>query len=145
MGDSMQVGNFLDNFKSAKFIISDKHGAHDWVCTAMMGKPLPLPDSLLRLVPAFRDMVAEDLPACCIKIPYRIVRLGGEVVHHIPAVYHGQKNFADELRKHNKTLRLGDKWCDPSSAVDLGLSLIALLNPDSMSDLQSSLLPIRCC
>ena len=136
----MRAGIVFDKLKVMKFHISDAHASHDWVGAAMLGRNIPIPKNLLELVPFFSRLTKEDLPHCCMRIPYRVVKIDSETVHHIPGVFHAQKNFAEELRKHLKTLRLGKKWSDPSGALDLGLFLLGYIGPDGMSDFQAALL-----
>ena len=136
------IGQMLEQSPSIKFVMSDRHGSHGWLCSLLLGRPIPLSEELRSLVPFFSSLRYSDLPKCKWPIPYRICYHGKDdsSIHYVPGPAHAQKAFAEQLRTCLRTPSFGLLWSDIAGALDLGLLPAAFCGLDTMSDAQSALL-----
>lgn len=136
------IGQILEQSPSIKFIMSDRHGSHGWLCSLLLGRQIPLSEDLRSLVPFFSSLRYSDLPKCKWPIPYRICYHGKDdsSIHYVPGPAHAQKAFAEQLRTCLRTPSFGLLWSDIAGALDLGLMPAAFCGLDTMSDAQSALL-----
>jgi hypothetical protein len=134
-----RVGAVLDATQCAKFLLSDRHAAHEWVDTWLSGRSLTLPTSLSSEVKFFKELTMHELPHCCLKFDFRIVKIRGETFHNVPGPDHRQKNLCEQLDSALGTLMYGNKWTDFSASLELGLFPLAFVRPDGMSSFTAAM------
>ena len=61
---------------SARFVIADRHGSHNWLASWLLGQHIDLPQDFKTLVHFFPILTFQDLLDCRFPIKYRIALQG---------------------------------------------------------------------
>eukprot|EP00435_Cladocopium_sp_Y103_P008560 s487_g2.t1 len=134
-----RIGEVLNASPSIKHVIADAHGSHQYLGRWMLGLDVALSDELKSHVPFFGELTFQDLPMCCFPIGARVALYKGESVHWWPGPAHMQKNFVSQMRSVLGTIHYGNRWCDHSASLELGLFPTSYIGTDTMSDKQAAL------
>ena len=137
----MRIGEVLEGAGSIKHVIADAHGSHSMASNWIHGlmDRVGLPDDLKRLVPWFKSLRHQDLPACCFPLPIRIGFQGEDPVFFWPGAAHSQKNYVAQLRSPLASIHFGQLFVDQSASLELGLFACAYVGADAMSDRQAAM------
>ena len=135
----MRIGCVLKESPSVKHILADAHGSHQLLGNWLQGLDVPLSDDLKRLVPFFNTLRFEDLPICCFPIPARVALQGQEAVHFWAGPAHSQKSFVEQQRSPLRTIHFGNRFCDSTASLELGLFVCSYVGTDGQSDKQAAL------
>ena len=135
-----RIGMALEQSKSIKYLVMDRHGSHGWLASWVLGRQIPLSKNLSDSVPFFGRLTFVDLPHTSFPLPYRACFVDGESFHYIPGVAHCQKAFCEQLRSSLGTLLFGKLSADYTGALDLGLFPCAYIGSDTMSDRQAAMM-----
>ena len=115
----MRIGEVLEGAGSIKHVIADAHGSHSMASNWIHGlmDRVGLPDDLKRLVPWFKSLRHQDLPACCFPLPIRIGFQGEDPVFFWPGAAHSQKKLCGSVTKPPCQYPLRPVVCRPVSLL----------------------------